>query len=534
MMVSNCPRCNESFRVPAGELPEDAYAECPWCLETFPISDVLNRLPPIMGVMSADGQPIQMTLQAASAGPVDQSLGGQEPGLGTVDPQEMEQFAEEPYSESPDDLPQEMIRADADDSWSASTAVEDDDMSFQIRDPQEAPGAEAIAPMRVSPMPALTRKKKKRGIGGIIGVAIGGLLALPLAGLILWLVGFFGYGPFAQLPEPPARSAATPVDLTQASQPPGQPLGMSLTDDPSQTPDPDPADAARAQIMEMPIDEEPVAVAVDATEFNPIDSVPMEADPIDSDPGGPLVLPSIDPPQIGDVDPPEFVMPKEDDPSPPSEDPIVRQPPTTIRQPESVSTTPVDAALAPPSSSELAPPIASEPAPPSNLELSPPSDPGLSTEPAPRPPVDSAQTIAAAETAAQMIDSFSPYTGPETDRTRRLLLTYQQIAATCGLATNDGEAVRGLAAKIKSSHIMNDIERIAGEWLIYGGRTTEGIALIGRPSGAAEAPAVTLESGKVLSVEGDAPLPSGPKVLVLGAIVDGGSSVRLVYAEALP
>ncbi len=43
MIVSNCPRCCEPLRVPTGELPDNAYAQCPWCRETFPLSDVLDQ-----------------------------------------------------------------------------------------------------------------------------------------------------------------------------------------------------------------------------------------------------------------------------------------------------------------------------------------------------------------------------------------------------------------------------------------------------------------------------------------------------------
>ena len=39
-------------------MPDDAYAMCPWCHETFPLKEVLDRLPPQLKILTADGEPV--------------------------------------------------------------------------------------------------------------------------------------------------------------------------------------------------------------------------------------------------------------------------------------------------------------------------------------------------------------------------------------------------------------------------------------------------------------------------------------------
>jgi hypothetical protein len=54
MYISNCPRCHDTFRVPLGDSPKGARAQCPWCAEEFPLAEVLNQLPPVLKIVSAD------------------------------------------------------------------------------------------------------------------------------------------------------------------------------------------------------------------------------------------------------------------------------------------------------------------------------------------------------------------------------------------------------------------------------------------------------------------------------------------------
>ncbi|MGB7323285.1 MAG: hypothetical protein WBD31_00330, partial [Rubripirellula sp.] len=81
MTVSNCPRCAEPIRLPvdpefSGSLIDDAQGECPWCGDSFPMSELVGKLPPMLVVRSADGQPITPAVAAAGTGLSDAGLAG--------------------------------------------------------------------------------------------------------------------------------------------------------------------------------------------------------------------------------------------------------------------------------------------------------------------------------------------------------------------------------------------------------------------------------------------------------------------------
>lgn len=82
MITTHCPRCSESIRLPSAQLPEDAYAQCPICRETFPASDVIDRLPPVLNFIGADGNPLQIDLAEREHVVVNQpaDLGDELPG----------------------------------------------------------------------------------------------------------------------------------------------------------------------------------------------------------------------------------------------------------------------------------------------------------------------------------------------------------------------------------------------------------------------------------------------------------------------
>jgi hypothetical protein len=393
------------------------------------------------------------------------------------------------------------------------TAAEDDEFEFQVRERDDDQNPAAIAPMNVSPR--LVRKKK-RGLGGFVGYVLGVVAAVPLAYVILWGLGHFGYGPFAQQEESQPRAAAT-VDLTPRSTPLGQPLGVPLgqplgvPDDEFVPLDDDPEDSAREQIMELP----------------QTHGAPLSTNEGDAQTDSPLVLPSDASPNDDEENETELVMPASQESPTPTElslDQVADGPPTS--SPLSLPEVPVK------DEPTLQPPISDEP--PRTTFEPPPTIPDVSPVPAPVMAVESVEIIKSADLASKMVDAVSTYQGPESERTRQLLLTYQQIATTCGLAIGEGEALRKLANKIKNSSILDDIEHTASEWLIYSARTSDGIALIGRPSAPGDAPTITLKSGKVVSVTEGTVLPAAAKVLALGTILDGGSSVKLVLVETLP
>ena len=60
MINTFCPRCSEAIRLPSASLPDGVYAECPICRETFLASEVIDRLPPVLQLIGADGNPLQL------------------------------------------------------------------------------------------------------------------------------------------------------------------------------------------------------------------------------------------------------------------------------------------------------------------------------------------------------------------------------------------------------------------------------------------------------------------------------------------
>ncbi|TWU65846.1 hypothetical protein V7x_14000 [Crateriforma conspicua] len=46
MMQASCPRCNESVRLPAADVPGDTKATCPWCRGSFFLAEIQELLPP--------------------------------------------------------------------------------------------------------------------------------------------------------------------------------------------------------------------------------------------------------------------------------------------------------------------------------------------------------------------------------------------------------------------------------------------------------------------------------------------------------
>jgi hypothetical protein len=140
--------------------------------------------------------------------------------------------------------------------------------------------------------------------------------------------------------------------------------------------------------------------------------------------------------------------------------------------------------------------------------------------------------IAAAELAGTMIEAVSAIPEGDKERLRQLLATYRQVAMTCDLARGDSPPLRALATSLAASPIVTDIESLVGaEWLRSNRRNSNGVALVGQVD--QQAKAIMLNSGKVVMLGGDAPLPAAGRILVLGRIVDA-ESVELILAQPLP
>ena len=150
-------------------------------------------------------------------------------------------------------------------------------------------------------------------------------------------------------------------------------------------------------------------------------------------------------------------------------------------------------------------------------------------------PVDgSSQAEELAARASQMIDAMSQYQGDEVERRRRLGETYKRIALEADLLDQPDEALESLAKKIVESPLRDDI-RVAGwAWLTFKNRDTDGVALIGRANVTEEAKILSNDSGKTIALISDGEIPDGQEVLVMGRLVDQGSSLRVVYAQPIP
>ncbi|MDA9857332.1 hypothetical protein N9D23_04375 [Rubripirellula sp.] len=182
MIVTPCPRCQETFRIPTGSLPEDAQAVCPWCQEQFALSEVIDHLPPVLGVVGADGSPIDI------ASPTPQP----EQGLDQIHGVDTGSSAESGTAQWAD--------LSIDDREAGTEYLDGEQWSVRGTDP--VPSMDEMGTAGQEPI--LTRapsrqRKKGSGIPTAIGVVLGGLAALPIAGGILMLMGKtpdWGFWPF--------------------------------------------------------------------------------------------------------------------------------------------------------------------------------------------------------------------------------------------------------------------------------------------------------------------------------------------------
>jgi hypothetical protein len=174
MYISNCPRCHDTFRVPLGDLSKDARAQCPWCAEEFPLAEVLNQLPPVLKIVSADP-----TLAAESGDESDR-----QPVTSVAQDTDQAMNLDLESFELNDDQPDlnETVAFDADTTYAVGKS-DDNDQSDNL----------------VTSAPKVQAKRRAKSGGGLrtmIGVIAGCLLAVPIAGGILWGLG---KGPFADL-----------------------------------------------------------------------------------------------------------------------------------------------------------------------------------------------------------------------------------------------------------------------------------------------------------------------------------------------
>ncbi len=269
MIVSNCPRCDEAFRIPNAKLPDDAYAQCPWCRETFPIAEVIHRLPPVLQVLSADGRPLHFAphqepaMAAAPEGAVDESTlpefseSSDYPSSAAVAMplDSVTSSAEEDTDLIDADLgslaEEDLVEPSAmktvtdetvAETWTdeSTTSTEEDKVDFEIEDPNDTwegdesgqqpivdtgdvgeVGEDVIAPMKVSPAPSPNRRKSNgSNFRTLLSIVLGGLAAGPLAIAILWILTLFGVN--VNLGFWPLDGSSSSGEPNIVSAPPGQ------------------------------------------------------------------------------------------------------------------------------------------------------------------------------------------------------------------------------------------------------------------------------------------------------------------------
>lgn len=174
MYISNCPRCHDTFRVPLGDLSKGAQAQCPWCAEEFPLAEVLNQLPPVLKIVSTDP-----TLATESG---DQS--DRQPVTSVAQDTDQAMNLDVESFELNDDQPalNKTVAFDADTTYAVGKS-DDNDQSDNL----------------VTSAPKVQAKRRVKSGGGlrnVLGVIVGGLLAVPIVVGILWGLG---KGPFADL-----------------------------------------------------------------------------------------------------------------------------------------------------------------------------------------------------------------------------------------------------------------------------------------------------------------------------------------------
>ncbi|MAI71842.1 MAG: hypothetical protein CMM01_13135 [Rhodopirellula sp.] len=487
MIISNCPRCQEVFRVPLGTLPDDAYAICPWCHETFPLAEVLDHLPPALEILTADGEPIPIME------PVDshyaagiQSLTGT--SVGTSDHLQTHNTSGggQPWDPATLDFGAESGQIDG--GWNAS-------------------GTPQAAPMSVSPRPN-RRKKGASGIRSMVQVVVGGLLSVPIALAILLAVGRapdLGFWPFDGQKRSPREllpfldDANTDDEMTLPSFD-GQQLDTSDFDEVIKETE-DPGQSALDQIFAPVESPEPddqstrnrtkptnpnQTASLEVTE-NTLD--PLQPDERKDAPELPNNLPNTGTDSI----------------------PLNAPEPANSQNNNPDSATAIIAASQTRSSERLGDHNAE-----SKLIDSVP-----------------AQAMTEVTTAIQAIERLDA--DNQIIDTDILAETYEKIARACETVQKYPAALSSLANAVTQSRALNQIQEAAVTWLDYPRRSAQGIVLIGKPGTTAKSQILTLDSGRILTISSKLSLPLAEKVVVLGRITKDPDKIEVDFtAPVLP
>ena len=158
MTIASCPRCSEEVTLPHGG-QEDSRVACPLCREEFLLGDVLQELPPALILLDA---------------PVDPGE-DEDPIVGVIQPED-DPVSEEVPSDGSGDADEEGAADEPDVSGDDAAGA------FNFGE-QDAAGSTNVSSIRSS---RTTSRKAENPVLTMVKVAMGGMLAFPLAQLILW------------------------------------------------------------------------------------------------------------------------------------------------------------------------------------------------------------------------------------------------------------------------------------------------------------------------------------------------------------
>ncbi|GAA5505872.1 hypothetical protein [Novipirellula caenicola] len=601
MLTCNCPRCDETIGLPTAAVPSDATAQCPWCGEIYPASEIIEKLPPMVELISADGQPLFLDSAegtAAHLAPVASAAGG----TGSFASSFASDAQDDQLNETWDDNSELTIEADGENGFDLDGSLDaepeqpenefsgesqnDEMLDFLSSNDSENESADTagpLMPMKVKSVPVNTYKRKKSSpIKTLIGVAMGPLVALPLAGgILLWLgkapdLGFWPFDGSFNNGSSSRLSAAPPMAMNDPINPiDDEPVDdeTPLTGSEMMVPDAEPSDELERAQQEL------ANLGTGTDPANPADSAEDTASGFEMPSLGTSLKPGSDDGAgelaTGEVEYPDDAAAGEDTLSQeiaadkvPMEMPAVEltdvaEKIETILGEEPVEPAPSITGEAPLADNVMEQPAIEEPAAekPAVEEMSqsdaeteiaasepePAAEAVAATEPAdepettgePEPPTESPEVAAAVGKANKQLASLMKFEGAEGDRRRLLANAYASVSAVAiQPRAGESEMVQKLLNALSRSPLVNDLGNAANLWLDYPKRTNEGVLMIGTPATNASGSVLRISSSsgdaREVPVSG-ASLPETDQVIALGQIVDtnDGPTVELIAVESV-
>ncbi len=470
-----CPRCDETIRIPEAAPPADASARCPWCRETFSFGELESRLPPMLEWVGSDGETIPYSA-GTLVGSAAMSAAAVAAGGGTVHDYGESNTADEQETWSPD-LDTETESASFDFADSAEPAADAGELNFMG---ESAPAAAAAGFDSSLPRPRGRAKKSASPLKTMIQMVLGGAVAIPLTGLILfgvqymgWKTFNFGFWPFDGSGGKPTRTAAAPMDLSNRNQPQPAPrelgggelpFGTMGSDQPAE-------DSFVPRSADNTIDE---ITAPEPDMSVPKLEVPDLSDELDAGTDDPLSMPRVDIPEVdipeigGDI-PNPFSNPTPDAAAAPDANPT----PDAAVDPDAMLVP--DAAAADPDST----------AEPAAMELPPPA---AEDAPGAEPPAEAASALEpptlalldAVEAARTLSTDLAEYDGDPDGRKTVLKNFYYALAEVGELGQPSARAAyQSLFTQLREAGQLDQMGKFGSPWVAKGNLVKQGVFAAG-------------------------------------------------------